>query len=143
MTKRQGKTVEEKKVERQFYNYERNRALAAYYISDKILEEMGVDYSKDRVKTSRANGVEKKVIMTIDEAERLHKWCLVYEKTKEHFKFSEKEKAKEKLMEMRYEDRNHKVCISDVIGASERTLDYWVRSVLSVGVEYARSFDLI
>lgn len=134
MTKQQRKTIE-----KNFYNYERNRALAADYISDRIVEQMGVDYSKERVKTSRTNGVEKKVITTIDEAERLHKWCIVYEKTKERFKWT----LKDKLMEMRYEDRNHQVCICDVIGISDRTVRYWLEDILQKALMWAEELNLL
>lgn len=134
MTKQQRKTIE-----REFYNYEKNRNEAADYISSRALARIGVDYSRERVKSSNGNSVEESVIKTVDEYERMYKWCLVYEKTLDRFRWT----LKDKLMQMRYIDRNHEVCICDVIGISDRTVRYWVDEILNVAFMWAQEFNLI
>lgn len=128
-----------KKIEREFYNYEKNRATAAEYFANRALAGIGVDYSRDRVKTSQKNSVEENVIKTVDGYEMLYKWCLVYEKTLERFRWT----LKDKLMQMRYIDRNHEVCICDVIGISERTMRYWVEDILQVAYMWAQDYGLL
>lgn len=134
MTKQQRKMIE-----REFYNYEKNRNEAAYYISSRALARMGVDYSRERVKSSNGNFVEESVINAVDKYERLYKWCLVYEKTLDRFRWTQKDK----LMQMRYIDKNHDVCICDVIGISDRTVRYWVEEILQVAFMWAQEFNLV
>lgn len=134
MTKQQRKMIE-----REFYNYEKNRNEAADYISSRALARMGVDYSRERVKSSNGNFVEESVINAVDKYERLYKWCLVYEKTLDRFRWTQKDK----LMQMRYIDKNHDVCICDVIGISDRTVRYWVEEILQVAFMWAQEFNLI
>jgi len=44
---------------------------------------------------------------------------------------------------MRYIDKNHQVCICDVIGISDRTLRYWVEDILNIAFMWAQEFDLL
>ena len=125
-------------IEREFYNYEKNRNEAADYISSRALARMGVDYSRERVKSSNGNFVEESVINAVDKYERLYKWCLVYE-TIDRFRWTQKDK----LMQMRYIDKNHDVCICDVIGISDRTVRYWVEEILQVAFMWAQEFNLV
>lgn len=134
MTKQQRKIIE-----REFYNYEKNRNEAADYISSRALARMGVDYSRERVKSSNGNSVEESVIKTVDEYERMYKWCLVYEKTLERFRWTQKDK----MMQMRYIDGNHDVCICDVIGIERRTYYYWVEEILQIAFLWAQEMNLM
>lgn len=134
MTKQQ-----RKKIEREFYNYENMRNECAEYMAERAIAGLGVDFSGERVKTSRVNTTEDKVVKTVDEYERMYKWCLVYEKTLERFKWT----LKDKLMQMRYIDKNHQVCICDVIGISDRTLRYWVEEILQVAFMWAEEYKLL
>lgn len=127
-----------KRIETEFYRYEQNRNKAANFISDRALAGMGVDYSKERVKSSNGNSVEESVVKTVDDYMRMYKWCLVYEKTLERFKWT----LKDKLMQMRYIDRNHEVCICDVIGIERRTYYYWVEEVLQIAYQWAKELEL-
>jgi len=133
MTKQQ-----RKEIEQEFYNYEKNRLLAAEYISTRALAGIGVDYSKERVKGTNENTVENSVVKTIDEAERLWKWCKVFENTLDRFRWTQKDK----LMRMRYLDRNHEECICGVIGIERRTYFYWVEDVLQVAYLWAEELKL-
>ena len=134
MTKQQ-----RKKIEREFYNYENTRNECAAYMAEQAIAGLGVDFSGERVNTSQRNTVEERVVKTVDEYERMYKWCLVYEKTLERFKWT----LKDKLMQMRYIDKNHQVCICDVIGISDRTLRYWVEEILQVAFMWAQEYNLL
>lgn len=134
MTKQQRKIIE-----KHFYNYEKERNEAAEYLAERAVAGMGLDYSNERVKSSPGNSVEKKVVDAVDEHLILYKWCLVFEKTLERFKWT----LKDKLMQMRYIDKNHRVCICDVIGISDRTLDYWTEEILLAAFNWAQEFDLL
>lgn len=129
---------ERRMIERHFYNYEQERNKCAEYIADRAVEGMGVDYSGEKVTTSKTNKVEEKVVRAIDEYERLYKWCLVYEKTLERFKWT----LKDKMMQMRYIDKNHDVCICDIIGISRANYYYWVQDVLEVAFLWAQEYEL-
>ncbi len=128
-----------KRIETEFYRYEQNRNEAANFISDRALAGMGVDYSKERVKASHGNSVEESVVKTVDDYMRMYKWCLVYEKTYDHFKWTHHEN----LMEMKYIDKNHKECICDVLHIAPRTHDYWVVEILERALLWAEEYKLL
>lgn len=130
---------QKRKIENELRNYEKYRLIAADYISSKCLEKMGIDCSNERVKSSSGNSVEKSVIKTIEEADILWKWCKVYENTYDCFRWTQKEK----LMKMKYIDRNHRDCICGVLNISERTCDYWVTEILEKAFMWAREFKLL
>lgn len=133
MTKEQKKRI---KIE--FGRYEQNRNEAANFISDRALSGMGVDYSKERVKSSHGNSVEESVVKTVDDYMRMYKWCLVYEKTYDCFKWTQKEK----LMEMLYIDKNHRECICDQLHIADRTIDYWNEEILQRAFMWAEEYKL-
>lgn len=133
MTKEQRKTIE-----KEFYKYKQNCALAADFVASRAIAGLGVDYSRDRVTGTNANTVENSVVNTVEEAERLWKWCKVYENTYDRFKWTQKEK----LMQMRYIDQNHDVCICDVIGISRSTYFYWVEDILQVAYLWTQDLEL-
>ena len=133
MTKEQRKIIE-----KEFYNYPQNCALAAEYVATQALAKMGLDYSNERVKSSNGNSVESSVIKSVDEAERLYKWCKVFENTLDRFRWTQKDK----MMHMRYLDRNHEECICGVIGIERRTYFYWVEEVLQVAYLWAEELKL-
>ena len=134
MTRQQRKIIE-----KHFYNYEKERREAAEYLAERAVAGMGVDYSNERVKSSPGNSVEKKVVDAVDEHLILYKWCLVFEKTLERFKWT----LKDDMIRMRYVDGNHEVCICDVIGISRANYYYWVEDVLQVAFMWAQEYNLI
>lgn len=134
MTRAQRRTIES-----HFYNYEKERNECADYISSRMLAGMGMDYSKEKVCSSHGNAVEDRIIKTLDDYNRKYQWCIVYEKTLERVKWTQKDK----LMQMRYIDKNHQVCICDVIGISDRTLRYWVEDILNIAFMWAQEFNLL
>lgn len=134
MTKQQRKIIE-----REFYNYEKNRNEAADYISSRALARMGVDYSRERVKSSNGNSVEESVIKTVDKYERMYKWCLVYEKTLDRFRFT----LRDKVMQLRYIKHRNNVYIGKMIYVCERTVRYWVNEIQEVAFHIAQEFNLI
>lgn len=133
MTRQQRKIIE-----KHFYNYKKERREAAEYLAERAVAGMGVDYSNERVKSSPGNSVEKKVVDAVDEYLILYKWCLVFEKTLERFKWT----LKDDMMRMRYIDKNHEVCICDVIGISRSTYFYWVEEVLLAAFMWAKEWEL-
>lgn len=133
------KSQERRIIERHFYNYEQERNEAADYISSRAIANMGMDYSKERVQSSHTNTVEEKFVKTADEYDKMYHWCLVYEKTFERFKWT----LKDKLMQMRYIDRNSEVCYCNEIGISERTARYWVEEIIQVAHMWAIEFKLL
>ncbi len=108
-------------------------------MAERALSRLGVDYSHERVKTSPGNKTEDEVIDTVDKYETMYKWCLVYEKTLDRFRWT----LKDKLMQMRYIDRNHECCILDQIGISRATYFYWVEDILQVAYLWAQEYDLM
>ncbi len=132
MTRQQRKVIEN-----HFYHYERERNECAEYIADRAIS--GVDYSGEHVRGSAGNNVEKKVIDTVDGHMVLYKWCLVFEKTFERFKWTQKDK----LMTMRYLDNNHDVCICNEIGISRSTYFYWVEEILQVAFLWAQEYGIM
>lgn len=134
MTKQQRRMIE-----REFYNYEQNRNACAEYFAERAVSGLSVDYSRERVKTSPQNRTEENIVKTIDEYEKMYKWCLVYEKTLDRFRWT----LKDKLMQMRYIDKNHELCILDQIGISRATYFYWVEDVLQVAFLWAQEYGLM
>lgn len=131
--------AQRKEIEREFYNYEQNRNACAEYFADKAVAGLGVDYSRERVKTSCRNSAEELVVKAVDEYEKMYKWCLVYEKTLDRFRWT----LKDKLMQMRYIDKNHELCILDQIGIERRTYFYWVEDILQVAYLWAQEYGLM
>lgn len=133
MTKQQRKTIE-----REFYGYTRNRQKAADYVSSHVYDHFGVDYSSERVKSSRGNGTESSVIRMIDEADEAWRWCLVFEKTLERFRWEKKDE----LMRKKYIERKNPFTICGEIGIERRTYFYWLDEIRRIAYQWALDFRL-
>lgn len=133
MTKQQRKTIE-----REFYNYVRNRQNAAEYVSSHAFDHFGIDYSTERVKSSSGNSAERNVIRMIDEADRVWRWCLVFEKTLERFRWEQKDK----LMRLKYIERKKPMEICGIIGIERRTYFYWLEDVRRIAYMWALDLKL-
>ena len=134
MTKRQ-----RREIERELYNYEENKKKAAEYVASHAFDGFSFDFTVPRVKRSQTNEPERRVVEEIGVAERNWKWCLVYEKTLDRFRWT----LKDKLMQMRYIEKNHECYILDKIGISRSTYFYWVEDILQVAYLWAQEYDLI
>ena len=133
MTKQQ-----RKKIEREFYGYTRNRQKAADYVSSHAYDHFGVDYSSERVKSSRGNSAESGVIRMIDEADEAWRWCLVFEKTLERFRWEKKDE----LMRKKYIERKNPYTICAEIGIERRTYFYWLDEIRRIAFQWALDFRL-
>lgn len=133
MTKQQKKTIE-----REFYNYTKNRQQAAEYVASQALAHFGVDYSSERVKSSSGNYAESKVIRAIDEADRMWRWCLVFEKTIERFRWEQKDR----VMRMKYIERKNPLEIYTTIGIERRTYFYWLEEIHTIAFKWALDLKL-
>lgn len=133
MTKQQ-----RKKIEREFYGYTRNRQKAADYVSSHAYDHFGVDYSSERVNSSRGNGTESSVIRMIDEEDEAWRWCLVFEKTLERFRWEKKDE----LMRKKYIERKNPYTICVEIGIERRTYFYWLDEIRRIAFQWALDFRL-
>lgn len=133
MTKQQRKTIE-----REFYNYVKNRQQAAEYVSSHAFDHFGVDYSSERVRSSAGNYAESKVIRAIDDSDRMWRWCLVFEKTLERFRWEQKDK----VMRMKYIERKKPLEIYTTIGIERRTYFYWLEEIRTIAFMWALDLKL-
>lgn len=133
MTKQQ-----RKKIEREFYGYTCNRQKAADYVSSHAYDHFGVDYSSERVKSSHGNGTESSVIRMIDEADEAWRWCLVFEKTLERFRWEKKDE----LMRKKYIERKNPYTICAEIGIGRSTYFYWKEEILQIAFLWATDLKL-
>lgn len=133
MTKQQRKTIE-----REFFNYTKNRQQSAEYVASHAFDHFGVDYMSERVKCSSGNSAEQKVIRAIDEADRMWRWCLVFEKTLERFRWEQKDK----VMRMKYIERKKPLEIYTTIGIERRTYFYWLEEIRTIAFMWALDLKL-
>lgn len=133
MTKQQ-----RKKIEREFYGYTRNRQKAADYVSSHAYDHFGVDYSSERVKSSRGNGTESSVIRMIDEADEAWRWCLVFEKTLERFRWEKKDE----LMRKKYIERKKHYEICEYLKIDRATYFRWLSEIRYIAFQWALDFRL-
>lgn len=127
-----------KEIEREFYNYARNRQQAAQFVSSHAFDHFGVDYTSERVKSSTGNSTERSVIRMIDEADRMWRWCLVFEKTLERFRWDQKDK----LMRMKYIERKKPTAICSIIGIGRSTYFYWMEEIRQIAYLWALDLKL-
>lgn len=129
---------QKRKIKREFYRYQKNRDRAATEISEMALAHFGVDYSSDRVRSSPGNLSEKIIVRFIDETDESYRWCLVFEKTIERFRWT----GKDKLMRMKFLERHNAYHIQGEIGIERSTYFYWLNDILSVAYLWALDYKL-
>jgi len=133
MTRQQRKTIEH-----EFRNYTKNRQQAAEYVASQAFSHFGVDYSSERVKSSSGNYAEQKIIRVIDEADKMWRWCLVFEKTIEHFRWEKKDK----VMRMKYIERKKTFEICQAVSVSRSEYFYWLNHILEIAYNWACDLKL-
>lgn len=131
--------AQRKQIEREFYNYKQNRDKAANYVASHAYDGFGVDYTKPQVRASHGNGVENNVIRAISEEERAWKWCLVYQKVFERFRWTQKDE----LMRRRYMEKEHEIKTCMAVGIERRTYFYWLNEMLDVAFLWALEWKLL
>nr|DAQ28250.1 MAG TPA: hypothetical protein [Caudoviricetes sp.] len=128
-----------RQIEREFYNYKNNKQMAAEYVASHALDGFAVDYSRERVQTSYNNGTENKIIGAICKEETAYKWCVVFQKTMDKFRWE----LKYDLISKRYIEKQspNRTCYEIRIG--RRTYDYWVDEILVSAFLWADYFGLL
>ena len=125
MTRQQKRTIE-----REFYRYKENKAMGGEFIKDYAYSRIAVNYESDRVCGSGINTTEKSVVDAIskDVAKnaRAFKWTLVFERTMDRVRFTQKDK----LMRLKYIERRNVLSICEELHISRATYFYWKDEVL-------------
>lgn len=129
---------ERKKIEDEFFNYKANRDKAANYVASSAFDGFAIDYSHERVKSSGGNSVERALINAISEEERLWKWCLVFEKTLDKYRWEQKDK----LIIKKYIEKKNATKICFEIGIERRTYFYWLEEILQTAFMWAQMLKL-
>lgn len=129
-----------REIEKEFYRYRDNCKLAATLVADRAFEGFDVDFSGSRVRSSpRGNPVENKVLSAISEAERAWKWCKVFEKTIERFKWTQKDE----LMRRRYIRRETDIETCSGICIDRSTYYHWLNEILEISFMWARDLRIL
>lgn len=130
---------ERRQIEREFFNYKSNREQAADYVASSALSGFAIDYSHERVQTSPGNSVERSVIKAISREERLWKWCVVFEKTLDKYRWEQKDK----LIIKKYIERKPRWRICIELSLAEKTYHRWLNEVLETALMWAQELELI
>ena len=130
---------ERRQIEREFFNYKSNREQAADYVASSALSGFAIDYSHERVQTSLGNSVERSVIIAISREERLWKWCLVFEKTLDKYRWEQKDK----LILKKYIERKPRWRICMELALPEPTYHRWLTEILETACLWAKEFELL
>lgn len=130
---------ERRQIEREFFNYKSNREQAANFVASSALNGFAIDYSHERVQTSSGNSVERSVINTISKEERLWKWCLVFEKTLDKYRWEQKDK----LIIKKYIERSPRWRICLELALPEPTYHRWLTDILETAYLWAKEFELL
>ena len=130
---------ERRQIEREFFNYKSNREQAADYVASLALNGFAIDYSHERVQTSSGNSVERSLINAISKEERLYRWCVVFQKTLDKYRWEQKDK----LIIKKYIERRPRWRICMELSLSEKTYHRWLNEVLETAYMWATELDLI
>lgn len=129
---------ERRQIEREFFNYKSNREQAAEYVASSALSGFAIDYSHERVQSSSGNAVERSVITAISKEERLWKWCLVFEKTLDKYRWEQKDK----LILKKYIERKPRWQIELDLSLDRSTYYRWLVDILETAYMWAKEFEL-
>lgn len=137
MTNQQKKTIE-----REFYRYRENKEIAGNFLDDFVAKQLAANYGKDRVHGTGLNSVENNVVSAIDKdaasGARARKWAIVYEKTRDKY-FCE---GKDKLMQLRFQDKRSVFQVCQKLHIERRTYFYWLDEVLQTAKLWANSLGI-
>lgn len=131
--------AQRRQIERELYNYKANKQVASEYVALHALDGFAVDYSKERVQSSSGNGVENNLISAISKEETAYKWCIVFQKTMDKYRWE----LKDELMRKKYIEKKGWIKICQDIGIERRTYFYWVDEVLYTAYKWAKELEII
>lgn len=129
---------ERREIEREFFNYKSNREQAANYVASSAYNGFAIDYSHERVQSSSGNSVERAIINAVSKEERLWKWCIVFEKTLDKYRWEQKDK----LIVKKYIERKPRWRICEELVLSQSTYYFWLDEILTTAFLWAKSYDL-
>lgn len=130
---------ERRQIEREFFNYKSNREQAADYVASSALNGFAIDYSHERVQASSGNSVERSLINAISKEERLYRWCVVFQKTLDKYRWEQKDK----LIIKKYIERKPRWRIMNELSLAEPTYHRWLTDILETACMWAKEFDLL
>lgn len=130
---------ERKKIENEFFNYKTNLDKAANFVASSAFDGFAIDYSHERVRSSGGNSVERAIINAISEEEKAYKWCKVFEKTLDKYRWEQKDI----LIVKKYIDHRPRWRIMFELALSEKTYHRWLDDILYTGYMWAKEFSLI
>ena len=128
----------DKEIERQLFAYRENAAKAKATGRNKALEWLAGGAIRVSCPTHR-NGTENAVINAVSDADELARWCRVFEKTLDRFRFT----PKEIFIRARYLDRKEISTVCLFVGISERTFSWWRREIIEIARKWAQELNLI
>lgn len=130
---------ERRQIEREFFNYKENREQAANYVASSAYNGFAIDYSHERVHSSAGNSVEQAVINAISKEERAWKWCVVFQKTLDKYRWEQKDK----LILKKYIERKPRWRICEELCIQERTYHYWLNDILETAYMWVKALILL
>lgn len=130
---------ERRQIEREFFSYKSNREQAADYVASSALSGFAIDYSHERVQTSSGNSVERSIVNAISKEERLYRWCKVFEKTLDKYRWEQKDK----LILKKYIERKPRWRICMELSLPEPTYHRWLTDILETAYMWAKEFELL
>lgn len=106
---------------------------------EHAFDVFGKDYSEPRVKsTPRGNPQEEAVIENISEGEYSWKWCRVFERTAERFKWTQKDE----VMRRRYIAKESDIATCTALYISRSTYYLWLEEILLAAFAWALEFQI-
>lgn len=128
----------DKEIERKLFAYRENAAKAAAMGRNKALEWLAGGAVRIASPTNR-NGMEIAVINAVSDADELARWCRVFEKTLDRFRFTPKELFIKSfyLRQKSFTD----ACLAAFI--AESTGHYWRREIIEIARKWAQELNLI
>lgn len=128
-----------KTVKKELLRYEENRAAAIYGAAGYDLTTFNSDFSRISPATNR-NGVEDAVINAIDKTNRAVRWCKVFERTYERYRF---DNVREKFIRLVFLKKLSAWRVCDQIGISRSTYFNMMRRIVEVATLWAAELHLI
>ena len=127
------------KLKRALYGYNERKERGARLIIEWADSNMGTDYGKVSVQSSKTNAKENKLCALMDEQMKDYRWCVAVEKVLDYYKFD----IRSKLIRFRYFERKSEEQTCFNIGISRRTFFYWNEEILLKLQQWAEELGVL
>lgn len=127
-----------KKIENAFKNYQELKRIAAEAYADAALSGLTANYAATGTKGGVDNKVEERVLQTEAKAYNAWRWCLVVEKTYDHYRPD----GKSNLIDLQYFQRLPKWKVAKRLHIAERTRVYWQEEILTTALYWVVEYNL-